>query len=111
MINEHFGFSENPFNATPDPRYLFLTESHQEALASVVYGVREKKGFVCVSGEIGTGKTTLIRHLLNTLDPDIKTVFIYQTLISFEELLKIAFKDRFIRALDHPILRRLRGEA
>jgi general secretion pathway protein A len=88
MINQYFGFSENPFNATPDPRYLFLTESHQEALASMIYGIREKKGFVCISGEIGTGKTTLIRHLLNTLDPSVKTVFIYQTLVSFEELLK-----------------------
>jgi len=88
MINEFFGFSENPFNATPDPKYLFLTESHQEALASMMYGIREKKGFVCISGEIGTGKTTLIRHLLNTLEPNIKTVLIYQTLISFEELLK-----------------------
>ena len=88
MINEFFGFSENPFNATPDPKYLFLTESHQEALASMMYGIQEKKGFVCISGEIGTGKTTLIRHLLNTLSPSIKTVFIYQTLVSFEELLK-----------------------
>jgi type II secretory pathway predicted ATPase ExeA len=88
MINEFFGFSENPFNATPDPKYLFLTESHQEALASMTYGIQEKKGFVCISGEIGTGKTTLIRHLLNTLAPSIKAVFIYHTLVSFEELLK-----------------------
>jgi type II secretory pathway predicted ATPase ExeA len=88
MINEFFGFSENPFNATPDPKYLFLTESHQEALASMTYGIQEKKGFVCISGEIGTGKTTLIRHLLNTLSPSIRTVFIYHTLVSFEELLK-----------------------
>jgi general secretion pathway protein A len=88
MINEFFGFSENPFNATPDPKYLFLTENHEEALASMIYGIREKKGFVCISGEIGTGKTTLIRHLLNTLSPSIKTVFIYHTMVSFEELLK-----------------------
>jgi general secretion pathway protein A len=83
MIARHFGFSENPFNPTPDPRYLFLTESHNEALASMVYGIKEKKGFVCITGEIGTGKTTLIRHLLNTLDPTIKPVLINQTLVSF----------------------------
>lgn len=88
MINEFFGFPENPFHLTPDPRFLFLTNSHQEALASMIYGIQEKKGFVSILGEVGTGKTTLVRHLLNLLDPRIKTVFIHQTFLSFEELLK-----------------------
>jgi len=93
MICEFFGFSESPFHLTPDPRFLFLTNSHQEALASMIYGIQEKKGFVSILGEAGTGKTTLVRHLLNLLDPRIKAVFIHQTSLSFEELLKGILSD------------------
>jgi general secretion pathway protein A len=88
MINEFYGISGNPFHPTPNPRFLFLTNSHREALASMIYGIQERKGFVSLIGEVGTGKTTLIRHLLSSLDPKIKTVFISQTFLTFEELLK-----------------------
>ncbi len=88
MYNEFYSFSENPFSVTPDPKFLFLTASHREALASMIYGINQRKGFISVSGEVGTGKTTLIHHLLQTMDPQIKSVFICQTHISFEELLK-----------------------
>lgn len=88
MINEFFCFSENPFHLTPDPRFLFLSNSHQEALSSMIYGIQEKKAFVSILGEAGIGKTTLVRHLLSLLDPRIKTVMIHQTFPSFEKMLK-----------------------
>jgi type II secretory pathway predicted ATPase ExeA len=88
MYNQFYGFSENPFNVTPDPRFLYLTPSHREALASMVYGINDRKGFISITGEVGTGKTTLIYTLLQQLGEKVKTVFIFHTNITFEELLK-----------------------
>ncbi|MCX5908937.1 MAG: AAA family ATPase, partial [Deltaproteobacteria bacterium] len=88
MYTEFYGFSEKPFNVTPNPKFLFFTDSHREALSSMVYGITERKGFIAITGEVGTGKTTLVHHLLQTLDKKTKTVFIYQTHISFAGLLK-----------------------
>ena len=89
MYNDFFSFAESPFNVTPDPRFLFLTDSHREALASMVYGICERKGFVSIIGEVGTGKTTLIRQLLENLHgKKVETVFLYQTIITFDQMLK-----------------------
>ena len=88
MYTRFYGFSEKPFNVTPDPKFLFLTESHQKALEAMLYGVGERKGFVSISGEAGTGKTTILHHVLNTLDKNIKTVFISQTQVTPKQLLK-----------------------
>ena len=89
MYSKYYGFSEKPFAITPDPKFLFLGESHQEALSSMIYGIKERKGFVSISGEVGIGKTTLIYHLLdNVLDEKVKAVFINQTHVTFEQLLR-----------------------
>ena len=87
MYTEFFGFTDKPFNVTPDPKYLYLSSSHQEALASMIYGIRERRGFVSIIGEVGTGKTTLLHTLFNELDKDIATVFIFNTRINFNQLL------------------------
>jgi type II secretory pathway predicted ATPase ExeA/phage tail protein X len=87
MYTEFFGFTDKPFNVTPDPKYLYLSPSHQEALASMIYGIRERRGFVSIIGEVGTGKTTLLHTLFNELDKDIATVFIFNTRINFNQLL------------------------
>ena len=87
MYTEFFGFTDKPFNVTPDPKYLYLSSSHQEALASMIYGIRERRGFVSIIGEVGTGKTTLLHTLFNKLDKDIATVFIFNTRINFNQLL------------------------
>jgi len=63
MYKEFFGLRANPFNVNPDPRYLFLTRHTEEALACLTYGIQSRKGFVLLTGEVGTGKTTLLRHL------------------------------------------------
>src|SRR5207302_219743 len=67
MYKEFFGLRANPFNVNPDPRYLFLTRHTEEALACLTYGIQSRKGFVLLSGEVGTGKTTLINKLLEWL--------------------------------------------
>lgn len=109
MYTQFFGFSEKPFGVTPDPKFLFLTSSHSEALASMGYGITERKGFLSITGEIGTGKTTLIYSLIRQLPKKIKTVLIYHTNITFEQILKsillslkipFASEDRII-LLDH----------
>jgi general secretion pathway protein A len=69
MYQSFYGFSEMPFNITPDPRFLYLSPTHLEALQHLKYGVREKKGFIVLVGEVGCGKTTLCRRFLNELDP------------------------------------------
>src|SRR5882757_2789383 len=69
MYQSYYGFREMPFNITPDPRFLYLRPTHQEALQHLKYGVREKKGFIVLVGEVGCGKTTLCRRFLNELDP------------------------------------------
>jgi general secretion pathway protein A len=69
MYQRFYGFREMPFNITPDPRFLYLGSTHQEALAHLRYGVEERKGFIAIVGEVGCGKTTLCRQFLNNLDP------------------------------------------
>jgi general secretion pathway protein A len=69
MYQSFYGFKEMPFNITPDPRFLYLSPTHQEALQHLKYGVQEKKGFIVLVGEVGCGKTTLCRRFLNELDP------------------------------------------
>ena len=83
-----YGFSEDPFTLAPDPKFFFPAESHKEALASLLYGISHRKGFVLVLGETGMGKTTLIHHVASALGPKVKTVFIPQSRIPYEHLLK-----------------------
>src|ERR1035437_9924728 len=69
MYKAFFGFAENPFNMSPDPSFLFRSAQHEEALANLIYGVQSRKGFIVLSGEVGTGKTTMLeclRDFLNT---------------------------------------------
>ena len=88
MYEAFYGLNEKPFNLTPDPSFLFLSEKHKEAFAHLLYGVRNRNGFVMVSGEIGTGKTTICRSLLSRLDPDSEVAFIFNPRLSPQELLK-----------------------
>ena len=88
MYNQFYSFSEDPFNDSPDPRFLFLSESHKKALDAMIAGIDGRKGFISISGEAGTGKTILIQQLLNRPEKKIKTVFIYHPHITFEDLLR-----------------------
>ncbi len=98
MYCSFFGFTEHPFNVTPDPRFLFMTDSHREAYASMAYGIAERKGFVCLMGEVGTGKTTLIRRLLEDLrQKKVHYVYICQAVWTIEEILR-----QILQELDIP---------
>jgi general secretion pathway protein A len=70
MYKSYYGFCEMPFNITPDPKFLYLSPTHQEALHHLKFGVEQRKGFIVVVGEVGCGKTTLCRRFLNELDPE-----------------------------------------
>jgi general secretion pathway protein A len=88
MYAAYFGLKENPFNLAPEPRYLYLSDHHRDALNCLIYGIKEKKGFVLITGGIGTGKTTVCRSLLNSLDDTIETALIFNTAISDLDLLE-----------------------
>ena len=80
MYKEFFGLRANPFNVNPDPRYLFLTRHTEEALACLTYGIQSRKGFVLLTGEVGTGKTTLINKLLEWLRlQQVATAFVFNS--------------------------------
>lgn len=76
MYERFFGLSANPFTTLADPSFLVETETHREALAALVYGIQERKGFILLTGEVGTGKTLMIRTLLERLGPDISTAYV-----------------------------------
>ena len=93
MYERHFGFSERPFNLTPDSRYIFLSTKHQEAYANLEFGVNEGSGFLLLTGEVGTGKTTLIRYFLSQVGPDIRTAVILYPALSAGELFHAILQD------------------
>jgi len=87
MYTSFFGLNEKPFSITPDPRYLFLSERHAEALAHLLYGVTESGGFIQLTGEVGTGKTTIVRSLLEQLPPDTRVALVINPRLSPHEFL------------------------
>ena len=93
MYLQHFGLLRAPFEMTPDPAFLYLGESHQEALATLVYGVRSRKGFVMLSGEVGTGKTTLLHALLSQLDPKTAAAFIFNPRLGPLDFFRVLFDE------------------
>jgi general secretion pathway protein A len=93
MYNSYFGFLESPFSVTPDPRFFYTNPIYQEAYATLRYGIEAKKGFIVITGEVGTGKTTLLRKLLRNLEDTVHSVFIFNTDLSFPELLQVTLHD------------------
>ncbi|MFP4475295.1 MAG: AAA family ATPase [Desulfatibacillaceae bacterium] len=87
MYYSHFGLTENPFRPTPDPRYLYLSKGHREARDHLMYGISERVGFVMVTGEVGTGKTTLLRSILGELDDNVRTALVLNPFVSETDLL------------------------
>ncbi len=93
MYCEFFGFEEKPFNVTPDTRYLYLSPVHQSVLETLQYGIHERKGFLLLTGEVGTGKTISLRALLNELKERVETSLILNPSLSRLELLKTINRD------------------
>jgi general secretion pathway protein A len=88
MYKDFFGFSEEPFSLTPDPAFLYMAMSHWEAFSTMLDGIKERKGIIVITGEAGTGKTTLIQALLKDLSDQIRTAFIFNPQLTFKQLLK-----------------------
>ena len=93
MYLNFYGLAEAPFNPTPDPKFLFQSSRHREALAQLIYGVQERKGFIVLTGEIGTGKTTLLRTLLGRLDASIHVAYVHNSSLDAEGLLEYVLQD------------------
>jgi len=93
MYEAHFGFRESPFQITPDPRFLFLTQSHRDALTYLMTGVTERKGILVLTGEVGTGKTLMVRTLMERLPEDVQTAIVMNARLTFEQLLYLALLD------------------
>jgi len=94
MYNKFFGLKESPFNVNPDPRYLYLTSHIQEALACLIYGIQTRKGFVLLTGEVGTGKTTVLNKLLEWCRQErISTAFMFNPRLSEAEFFDFMMAD------------------
>lgn len=89
MYNDHFGLSCKPFKLSPDPSFLYFTSSHRHAFTMLEYGIQNESGFTLISGEVGCGKTTLIRYLLNNLDNHYVVGLISNTHESFGDLIDL----------------------
>src|SRR6056297_188371 len=88
MYLEHFGLLESPFSIAPDPGYLYMSERHREALAHLLYGLKTDGGFVLLTGEVGTGKTTICRSLLDQIPDHVDLAYVFNPKVTATELLE-----------------------
>jgi general secretion pathway protein A len=93
MYEDYFGLAQPPFNITPDPRFVCKSPVYQEAFATLRYGIEARRGIVVVTGEVGTGKTTLLKMFLQSAESTIHTAFIVNPMLSFTELLRFILSD------------------
>jgi general secretion pathway protein A len=98
MYAHFYHLSENPFNLTPDPKFHYINESTREALAAVLYGIKSRKGFLTLIGEAGTGKTTLLRRIVDEIEGETRVVFVFNPGVSFDELLEFLCMELGIRS-------------
>jgi len=94
MYQNFYHLKKEPFHITPDPEFLFLSPSHKEALGSIIYGVKNRKGFVVITGEVGVGKTTILRSYLEKIDkPKVRIIYLFNANITFKNLLRTIYKE------------------
>ena len=121
MYHEFYGLTQPPFEMTPDPAFLYLGETHREGLATLVYGVRSRKGFVMLTGEVGTGKTTLLHALLAQLDASTDSAYIFNPCLEPLDFFQMLFDDlgieetctskaEYLLALNHFLIDRLQSD-
>ena len=118
MYAEYYGFARAPFDMSPDPSFLYLGEAHREGLATLVYAVNSGKGFVMLTGEVGTGKTTLLHALLQQLDSTTNSAFIFNPRLDPMGFFRVLFEEldigppcetkaEYLLALNHYLIRKL----
>jgi general secretion pathway protein A len=93
MYLSFYGLTEKPFNATPDPKFLYMSAGHREALAQLVYGTQERKGFIALTGKVGTGKTTLLHALCQRLNGQGAVSFVVNSALPFDQFLEYVLED------------------
>ncbi len=93
MYENYFQFKEKPFSLTPDPKFLYLSKQYQGALDHMLYGIKQREGFMVIAGDVGTGKTTLCRCLLDRLDEDVEVALILNPMLSDMDLLRNVVHD------------------
>src|SRR5919109_100102 len=109
MYEDYYGFTEKPFSLTPDPKYLFKSASHANAFDLLQYAIRRREGFVVITGDIGTGKTTLCRAILDQLDRKTFTALVLNPFLSEEDLLRLILQDFGVVSRDEMKRGRLSG--
>ena len=109
MYEDYYGFTEKPFSLTPDPKFLYLSESHKSAFDLLQYAIRRREGFVVVTGDIGTGKTTLCRAILGQLDPRTFTALVLNPFLAEEDLITLILQDFGVVSRDEIKRGRLAG--
>ena len=97
MYNRFFGFKEKPFKLVPNPAYFYLSKSHEEALAHLNYAISQGDGFVEITGEVGTGKTTLCRAFLESLNGIVEAAYIFNPKLGPKQLLRTINEEFGIR--------------
>src|SRR6202047_1892001 len=98
MYKAFFGLTENPFNLSPDPAFFYRSEQHEEALANLIYGVQSRKGFIVLTGEVGTGKTTMLECLRDFLDSQyIEFAFLFNSRINSDQFFEMIAYDLDLR--------------
>src|SRR5580692_6061585 len=100
MFLDFYGLREQPFGVTPDPRFLYLSPAHREALASLYYGVEAERGFLALIAKPGLGKTTLLFHLLEKLRRNARTVFLFQTQCNSREFMRFLLAELGVEGPD-----------
>lgn len=93
MYKKFYGLAEKPFHIVPNPSYLFMSQKHQNALTYLEYGLMERVGFIMLTGEVGTGKTTLIRYLLENIESDMEVAVIFNTNVSSDQILNLILHE------------------
>ena len=94
MYLTFYNLKKQPFHITPDPEFLYLSPSHKEALAAIVYGIEERKGFVAIIGAVGVGKTTILRSYLEKAEKNrLKVIYVFNSKLTFEGLLRTIFQE------------------
>ena len=105
MYLSYYHLKKQPFHITPDPEFLYLSPSHKEALAGIIYGIEQRKGFIAIVGAVGVGKTTILRTYLESADRDrLKIIYIFNANLSFEGLIKTIYQELGIPAESHDVL-------
>jgi len=109
MYEEYYGFTEKPFSLTPDPKYLYKSASHANAFELLQYAIRRREGFVVITGDIGTGKTTLCRAILEQIDRKTFTALVLNPFLSEDDLLRLILQEFGVVSRDEIKRGRLMG--